>query len=499
MMAETMDGKPATEFRGGPKTLWIYFPHTDHMFYRDKKTVDASPPSVAPPSMSSESSSTFSDGAATHEDLTVQTCAIADEQEATQLNFNSCYWPEDEDKVSNDDTSPDSHSVPFPEISEDDSTTTTSWENSWAGNADNSLSSWGIEEHDWCPEAIGGSPKENWRELQLRPGSKSWLHPLSFGKPAHTLSDAEYEDLLDLHLLPLKTRLEDDDWLDSPLENVRVDDERLFRLLTRGRELAQKCLWTYLDRNRPAIRRREFPGGWQQVKLEGNALTDALDSWALGFRQNSPRFARSAVFAVVPLRHLTCHWTHSDLGWDRPAPRVVDGLLKNVQKLAIHLYDEERAAEARKLRDEARQAVEDTVSEIEGLEPLFDVYTWRYHHEQMFEQIEHAKDMKTPDLYRYPNVIFKAAEAWSRNRTSDQIWDEEPRLQEDYGTNQNEPKAPPEGNHSGEGKNNAEITATYAFTSRIPSRRHSTSCREIASINAELRPRGHKKSNISNF
>ncbi|KAK7697163.1 hypothetical protein SLS64_013816 [Diaporthe eres] len=449
--------------------------------------------------MSTESLSMISDDSAAQEDSTVQIRSCADEQEATRLNFNHCYWPEDGNKVSCDDASPDQDSGSFHGVSENDSPTTTTWENSWAENTENSLSGWGIEGHDWCPEPIGGPPKENWREFQLRPESKSWLRRLSFGKPAHTLSDAEYNDLMDLHLLPLKTRLEDDDWLDSPLENVRVDDEGLFRLLTRGRELAQKCLWAYLDKNRPAIRRREYPGGWHQVKLEGNALMDALDSWALDFRQNSPIFARTALFAVVPLRHLTCHWTHGDLGWDRPAPRVVDGHLKNVQKLAIHLYDEECAAEARKLRDEARRAVEDTVSEIEALEPLFDEYQWKYHHEEMFEQIKHAKDMRTPDLYRYPDVIFRAAEAWSRNRSSDQIWDEEPRLQEDHDTKRNEPKTHPEGNSSGQEKQNAGNIATHALTSGTPSRRYSMPCRETASINIEQRPRGYRHSSISNF
>lgn len=440
----------------------------------------------------------FSDDGAAEEDPTVQIYPCADDEETTRLKFNHRYWPDDENKVSCDDTSTDSHSGSFPGVLEDDSLTPTNWDNTWVDNSDNSPSGWDIEGPEWCPEPIGGPPKENWRESQLRPESKSWLHGLSLGKPAHTLSDVEYKDLLDLHVLPLKTRLEDDDWLNSGLENIRVDDERLFRLLTRGRELAQKCLWAYLDKNRPAIRSREFPGGWQQVKLEGNALTDTLDSRALTFRQNSPEFARSALFAVVPLRHLTCHWTRGDLGWDRPAPLVVDRHLKNVQKLAIHLYDEKCAAEARRLRDEARQAVEDTVSEIEALEPLFDEYQWKYHHEQMFEQIQCAKDMETPDLYRYPDVIFRAAEAWARRRSPDQIWDEEPRLQEDHDTETNEPKTHPDDNYSDQGKKNAETIATHALTTRIPSRRHTMSCRETLSvaITAEQQRNGRRRSSF---
>ncbi|KAJ0109494.1 hypothetical protein J7T55_000420 [Diaporthe amygdali] len=263
----------------------------------------------------------------------------------------------------------------------------------------------------------GEPPK--WRSLKLRPESKSWLHPLSFWGSPHTMSDARYKDLIDLHAIPLVTRLEEDDWLNSSLENVRVDDFLLFRLLTRGRELAQKCLWTYMDKNRPHIRDRAFPGGWHQVRLEVTVMREILEFRCLSYRENRADLAYDAVFNVIPLRHLTCHWNQGDLGWSRPAPRVVDYHLKNVQKLAIHFYDEEKAMEARKLRDEARRLVEDTVSELETLEPLFDEYAWKYHHEQMFEQIRFARDEGDPDLFKYPDVIFRAADAWWRRRSSE--------------------------------------------------------------------------------
>lgn len=323
----------------------------------------------------------------------------------------------------------------------------------------------------------------------MRPDSKSWLHSLSFGKPAHNLSDDEYKDLLDLHVLPLTTRLEDDDWLDSDLGHIRVDDERLFRLLTRGRELAQKCLWSFMDKHRPDIRRRAFPGGWQQVKLEVSALLDTLRPFNLCLRQNDSELARNALFAVVPLRHLTCHWTHGDLGCFRPAPRVVDGHLKNVQKLAIHLYDEECAVEARQLRDEARRAVEDTVRDMEALEPLFDECEWKYHHKQMFDQIEYDKEMKEPDFFRYPDVVFRAAEAWSRRRTSSrQSFEEDLGLDGD--TNTVRDQKPHQGgeNHANAGKKNKDTIEKHLPVIRAPSRRSSVSSSKIAgrsSVTAE--------------
>lgn len=281
---------------------------------------------------------------------------------------------------------------------------------------------------------------------------------------------------MDLYVLPLKTRLEDDDWLDSCLEHVRVDDERLFRLLTRGREVAQKCLWTFMDRHRPEIRRREFPGGWQQVKLEVSALMPIVDSWALRFRQNNPRLARDALFAVVPLRHLTCHWNKHDLGWSRPAARTVDVHLKNVQKLAIHLYDEEHAAEARMLRDEASQTVHDTIAEIEALEPLLDVCSWEYHHEQMFEQVKFAREENDQHLFRFPDVILRAAEAWSRRRSSlDQTSEEDTMSDENTNTVEDQQPQQAEEKHADAGKKSANTMANQVPVIGVTSRRHSIS------------------------
>lgn len=443
---------------------------TDPICHSDERTVETSPASISPTSISPQSLLVFPDDAAARKSLTVEMCIGADEQEPTQLDVNECHGPKEHNNASHASLSPDADFGTSPGAFENDSPTPTSWDNSWAGNTDNPVSSWGGPV--WCPEPITRPPKESWRKSQLPPESKSWLHPLSFRKPAHTLSDVEYKDLIDLHVLPLKTRLEDDSWLNSRLEHIRVDDERLHRLVIEGRELAQKCLWMFMDKHQPEIRRREFPGGWQQVRLEVSALMPAVPSWSLSFRQNSPQLARDALFAVVPLRHLTCHWNQHDLGWARPAPRVVDRHLKNVQKLAIHLYDEECAMEARKLRDEARQAVEDTVAEIEALEPLFDVYEWKYHHEQMFEQIRYAKEENAPELYRYPDVILRAAEAWSRGRSSSDQAFEEDLAHEDGDTEDGQPLLKEDENHTSPGKKSVNETAKNVGD-RISSRRHS--------------------------
>lgn len=470
------------------------FIRADHMRYRNEFMTETLAPSTPPYSPSPKSSMTISGDGMAHDDHTTEMLPFIEDQEATRAAFNNRYAPVHQEKVCGNGGWTDTYCNPSPGGLDDGSPMTGDWKNDYAASLDNAASSWGNEWFDNTgPSGTsfqpGEPPKENWRDSKLRPESKSWLHSLSFGRPARTFSDEEYKDLLDLHIIPLATRLEDDDWLDSDLGNIRVDDEHLFRLLTRGRELAQKCLWSFMDKNQPDICQREFPGGWQQVKLEVSALLDTLRPFALRLRQNKSDLARNALFAVVPLRHLACHWNQSDLGWFRPAPRVVDGHLKNVQKLAIHLYDEECAAEARQLRDEARQTVEDTVRDMEALEPLFDEYDWKYHHNQMFEQIEYAKDMKTPDLFRYPEIVFRAAEAWSRRRcSSEEAFEEDLRLHED--TNMARDQQPHQGeqNHANAGKKNEDTIEKRLPGIIVPSRRNSVSSSERAgspSVTAE--------------
>ncbi|KAG6355190.1 hypothetical protein INS49_004271 [Diaporthe citri] len=455
---------------------------------RNESMTETLAPSTPPYSPPPKSSMTICDDGMAQEDHMTETLPFIEDQGATQAAFNDRYAPVRQEKVCGDGGWTDTYCDPSPGGSDDGHLKAGDWKNDSAASWDNAPSSWGNEWSD-SPGPAGASfqpgepPKEKWRDSKHRPESKSWLHSLSFGKPAHTLSDNEYKDLLDLHVLPLTTRLEDDDWLNSDLGHVRVDDERLFRLLTRGRELAQKCLWSFMDKNRPDICQREFPGGWQQVKLEVSALLDTLRPFALSFRQNKSELARNALFAVVPLRHLTCHWNPGDLGWFRSAPRVVDGHLKNVQKVAIHIYDKECAAEARQLRDEARQAVQDTVSEIEALEPLFDEYEWKYHHQQMFEQIEYAKDLNTPDLFRYPEVlvVFRAAEAWSRHRSSSgEAFEEDLRLREDTNAVRNQQAHQGEENHANAGNKDDPIAEHSSFI-RVLSRRNTTSSSQRSS------------------
>lgn len=225
---------------------------------RNEFTIETPASPKVPYPLTTKSSMEISDGEQHHLEPTVEAYWSVDEQGAINTSLNDCKPPGHRAEVSADDGLTDTCRAPSPEGCEKDSTPISDWENDSSANWHNAPSSWGVEWSDNPGPASGlfqaeEPPKENWRNEKLRPGSKSWLHSLSFGKPAHILSDEEYKDIMDLHVLPLATRLEDEDWLDSPLEHIRVDDERLFRLLTKGRELAQKCLWSFMDKNRPDI------------------------------------------------------------------------------------------------------------------------------------------------------------------------------------------------------------------------------------------------------
>ena len=120
------------------------------------------------------------------------------------------------------------------------------------------------------------------------------------------------------------------------------------------------------------------------------------------------------MFNVVHLRHTTSHYHNHGLGV--PSLRAVDDFIKDVQKLAIHFYDADRAAEARALRDELHEAAKDTLREVEALEPLvalpFAGYPWLYHHESMFSDIRHEMQRGRADLDGFAEVIVRVAHDW---------------------------------------------------------------------------------------
>ncbi|KAH8755673.1 hypothetical protein F5883DRAFT_526344 [Diaporthe sp. PMI_573] len=406
---------------------------------RSSSSTDVSSPLSTPPALTPDSPrSTSSASTYTEDEITESqnadydpTSIIGQEPAHSFTNEGSDYQYE----YATSESSPQQNGEPLassdgwctesssPTSCDSESPTSGGWDGASAGS-----SSWQTDVPSWEEQVSdnGGQNGEGftcgeppkWRSSNLPPESKSWLHPLSFGKNAHAMSDERFNNIIDQHSLVHETRLHHDDWLDSNLRDIRVDDEHAFRLAARGKEICQKIVWEHADKHQPEVRDRYWPGGWHQVKLEFNVLNDTLPYTFYGCRENNVELARDALFNVVRLRHLVCHWDHGQFGPYRNVSQVVETHLKNLQKLAINMVNKELANEARGLRDEFRQAVEDTVTELEELEPLFDDYEFKYNHQVMFQAIEHATIDGRLETVRLPDVVFRAADAWARRRSS---------------------------------------------------------------------------------
>ncbi|POS72288.1 hypothetical protein DHEL01_v209318 [Diaporthe helianthi] len=310
-------------------------------------------------------------------------------------------------------------------------------------------SDWPVEElaptsGDWdqSPAALGWPEKPKWQSLNLPPKTDVWLTGRSWLNP-HAMDPKRLSDIIYQHALVPATRLNDKGWCTSGLKDVRVDDKFLFTLATRGKEVAQHTIWDHARKHHPSVQQRYWPGGAHQIKMEFNQLnetvaaTDAFFAWG----ENDPAQARNALlYKVVQLRHMVAHWDHLE---GRSTAYFVDEHLEWVQKFAITMGNEERAREARALRDELRDAVEGTVAELEGLEPTFGVCTFKLHHVQMFRQIKDPNELVYHGTVRFPDVVLRAAEAWARRLVEvgdekDDSQGEEDDDQEDHKTDGNQ-------------------------------------------------------------
>ncbi|KAI7776251.1 hypothetical protein LA080_005538 [Diaporthe eres] len=249
-------------------------------------------------------------------------------------------------------------------------------------------SSWG--DGYWGPNPDHGSHETNIFDEPRKPWRLGWLHAME--QSPLELSDTAYHDLIDLHTLVPATRLEDDKWRETPLKHMYIDDGQQARLLIQGRNVAQKCLWNFVEKRMPG----QNPWtGWQQVRFEWGVLSQSWGTAStyysmLNFRASEAHLVWDTMRRVIQLRHTTSHYSPSS-GLFPSSLGEVDEHLKNVQKMAIQLYDEQSALDARRLRDELRQAAQGTFDELVALGTLaslpFAGYPWKHHHECALRRI----------------------------------------------------------------------------------------------------------------
>lgn len=276
-------------------------------------------------------------------------------------------------------------------------------------------------EEEGCASA---SNDDRWatyeRESLRKPWSLGWL--INLYRSPHKLSDTEYRDLMDLVSLLPATRLEDDELKKTSLKHMLIDDEKQARLLVQGRELAQRCFWNLAEERMPG---RNPWTSWRHVRFEWGVLSERWGGGStyfnlLGSRASESKSVWDTIQKVINLRHTTSHYSPSS-GLFPSRLDEVDAHLENVQKMAIQLYDKPGALQARRLRDELRQAAHDTFDEITALAPLvalpFAGYPWKDHHETVFwrllSKIRDADAGRNKLDEHFPKDIGRIAEDWS--------------------------------------------------------------------------------------
>lgn len=274
--------------------------------------------------------------------------------------------------------------------------------------------------------------KDSWG-CPLAPRTASKGAPHSFPepcpeppKPTQVMSQQELEDRTELKGIALRTRLDDDDWLSDPANNIRMDHDELFDILTRAERLAKWCLWRWLRVNHPAK--------CQRMRLHYPSDMDfgrqRMESLACGghemfqYRHTESAEVHRSLEDLIQLRNRVHHF---DPTWFKM--ETTDNYLYDVQNLAVKLYDEESARSARELRDRLRQGAQGVAEEIEALRlltalPFVGQHPWQHHHVELFANVG-----RDPWVGEYaPSVVAASRDWWEAGCPSSIVTDVETSL-----------------------------------------------------------------------
>lgn len=242
-------------------------------------------------------------------------------------------------------------------------------------------------------------------------------------KPANTLrimSQTELDDLVTQKGIAKRTRLDDDHWTRRSAYRVYIDHDTLFDILSRAEALAKRCLWEWMHTHRPD-ECRLWLGYQSDVDFGRERLTAMLNglpnncfnhrytrSWQVTFKLNR----------LIFLRNYLHHFNGQRQNLNR-----TDDDLKTVQELAVLLYDEGAAIQARALRDRLRDEALRTVGEIETFMMLKSLPEagdlWKPHHMDLIRDAAYDLD-SVFSTYYYPPIVYAAAREWESRQWS---WD----------------------------------------------------------------------------
>lgn len=242
-------------------------------------------------------------------------------------------------------------------------------------------------------------------------------------KPANTLrimSQTELDDLVTQKGIAKRTRLDDDHWTRGSAYRVYIDHDALFDILSEAEALAKRCLWEWMHTHLP-----DECLHWLGYRSDVDFGRERLNTMLSGLPINCFTHRHTRSWQVTwKLNRLIClrNYLHHFNGQRQNINRIDDDL-KTVQELAVLLYDEEAAIQARALRDRLRDEAQQTVGEIETFMMLKSLPEagdlWKPHHMDLIRDAAYDLTSVFSTDY-YPPIAYAAAREWKSRQWS---WD----------------------------------------------------------------------------
>lgn len=258
--------------------------------------------------------------------------------------------------------------------------------------------------------------------------------------PTPIMSQAELDDRIQRVAISLRTQLYSNGWLLDPSNNVALDHDELFDLLSRAEKVAKRCLWKWLRINRPdqCYFRKLHYASDMDFSRERLTTLKFGETRLYDFRWTESACVEQVLEDLISLRNQVHHFNGLKF-----TIRNVDFYLYCAQWLAILLYDEESATIASGLRARLRRTAEGVAREIETIGlltalPFAGDHPWQPHHLELFDTVcwrrYHNKGDHDGRVSRQYSPAVIAAVLESRERGRYMSWDREPEAEESLST-----------------------------------------------------------------
>lgn len=255
--------------------------------------------------------------------------------------------------------------------------------------------------------------------------------------PAPIISQVEFEDRIIRKGIALRTRLHLEIWRSKPANNVIMDHDEVYDILSRAEKLAKRCLWKWLRANRP----RKCAWRGLHYLSDMDLGRDRLELLSFGqenfydHRWTKSHEVKRVLEDLIDLRNRVHHFNGG--GYTMAS---VDEHLYDVHHLAVLLYDEETAEYTRALRARFRQAAEGVAREIEAVRyltvlPFAGDHPWQPHHIELFREVL-WKRRNYPNTWDYDRIwrqyspaVIAASQEYDE-RGNYMSWDCEPDVEQ---------------------------------------------------------------------